>query len=345
MKQKTLRLTLAAVVAAAASVPLIAQVRKAQTQQPVDTQQPVPADPGAAGATGPQAAAPPATRPALDPSTVILTNGDIKLTAGEFDAVVATLGPQAEAAVAQPAIRKQLADKIVQIKMLANIAKAQKLDDRPDVKRQIAIQTDQVLAQALNNDEQADRTYFDTHKQNFDEVKARHILIRTPDSPVPAEAGKPGLSDAQAKAKAEQIKAQLDKGGDFAKIAKAESDDKGSGAMGGDLGSFAPYRMDPAFSEAALALKKNQISGPVKSQFGYHIIQLLDDKPRSYEEAKSEVGQARMTALVRDLTEKSKPEYDPAFFGSATPKSNGPAATQPASARGQSAQRSTPAGT
>ena len=324
-KPKTLRLALAVAVAAAVAVPLVAQVKNAQKQT---AQQ--------AAAAAPQQAAeplPPATMPAVDPDKVIASEGDVTCTGADFNVAAATLPPQYQPLLAQPAMRKRLADSILQYKLLAVEAKRRGLDQKPEIKRQLAMQEDQVLAQALAKqieggaDETANREYFDSHKSNFDNVKARHILIRTPGSPVPSDQGKKELTDAEAKAKADQIKQRLDKGEDFSKIAKVESDDKGSGVQGGDLGTFAPWKMDATFSKAALGLKPNQVSEPVKTQFGYHIIQLLEDKPRTYDEAKGEIGEARMQALVSEL-KSQKTNYDPAFFGSSSASGSSPT-TQP----------------
>jgi parvulin-like peptidyl-prolyl isomerase len=191
----------------------------------------------------------------------------------------------------------------------------------------------EVLTQALteelqgSSNEQADKDYFNANKSNFDDVKARHILIRTPESPVPQDAAKKPLTEAEAKAKAEQIQKQIKGGGDFAAIAKTESDDKSSGAKGGDLGTFSPWRMDPVFAKALQGLQKNQVSDPVKTQFGYHVIQVLDDTPKTFDQAKGEIGQARWSAFLSELGDKQKTDYDPSFFGSAVGATSQPAAT------------------
>jgi peptidyl-prolyl cis-trans isomerase C len=304
---------LVAALAGVASIPLIAQVRSNQQQPQVAQAQPLGAPP---------AAALPATRPApVDPNKVLASAGNVKITGADFEAVIATVPPQYTTRLNDPNVRKQLVDRLVRIKLLAEEAERRKLDQKPDVKRQLDMQRAEILTNALAQDLQgstndaADRAYFDANKSSFDDVKARHILIRTPDSPVPVGAGKKALSDAEAKAKAEQVETQLKKGGDFAAIAKSESDDVSSGLKGGDLGTFAPWKMDPVFAKATLGLQKNQISDPVKTQFGYHIIQLLDDTPRNYEQAKGEIGQARWSALVSELGDKYKTEYDPEFFG------------------------------
>jgi peptidyl-prolyl cis-trans isomerase C len=331
-KKSTIRLALAAAVAAAVSVPLIAQVRKAQAQAH-DRSAQVAADQSHAVDATPTESAAPTTKPVeVDPGKVIVTKGDITVTAGEFNAVVATLPAQYAAALSDPSVKRQVADQILQIKELATEARKRNLQDKPKVKQQLEMQDDQVLSRALLSDMQGEgddkdaRTYFDANKSSFDTLKARHILIRSAGSPVPLGAGKKELTDSEAKAKAEQIEQKLAKGGDFAALAKAESDDTSTGAQGGDLSSFPAWSMVRPFSQAALALKKNQISEPVKTQFGYHIIQLLDDQPRTFDQAKSEIGKARLNEMMGAMNDKAKAEYDPSFFGGSTES----AATQPA---------------
>ncbi|WP_078408560.1 peptidylprolyl isomerase [Priestia abyssalis] len=103
------------------------------------------------------------------------------------------------------------------------------------------------------------------------EVKASHILV-------------------QDEKTAKEVKAKLDKGEDFAKLAKEYSQDPGSAENGGDLGFFGSGKMVPEFEEAAYKLKKGQVSEPVKSSFGYHIIKVTDKKElESFEKMKAEL--------------------------------------------------------
>jgi len=95
--------------------------------------------------------------------------------------------------------------------------------------------------------------------------RAAHILIEVNDK----------VTDAQAKAKIEENQQRLAKGEDFAALAKQFSQDPGSANNGGDLGFAGPDVYDPAFEKALYALKKGQVSGPVRSEFGYHLIKLL----------------------------------------------------------------------
>jgi peptidyl-prolyl cis-trans isomerase D len=101
-----------------------------------------------------------------------------------------------------------------------------------------------------------------------EEVKARHILYK-------ADAG----NDAAAKAKAEAAVRKLKGGADFAALAKAESDDPGSKASGGELPPFGRGQMVKEFEEAAFAAEPKQIVGPLKSPFGWHVIQVEEKTP------------------------------------------------------------------
>jgi foldase protein PrsA len=112
------------------------------------------------------------------------------------------------------------------------------------------------------------KDYYESFKP---EVRARHILVEDEKT-------------------AKEVKAKLDAGGKFEDLAKEYSKDPGSAANGGDLGWFGPGKMVAPFEEATYALKINEISAPVKSEHGYHIIQLTEKKEKgSFEEMKDEL--------------------------------------------------------
>ena len=118
--------------------------------------------------------------------------------------------------------------------------------------------------------------YFQTHIDQYKEGatrRASHILIR-------ADKDAPKAAADAAKAKAEALLAQLRKTpGDFAKLAKANSEDPGSAEKGGDLDWFGRGMMVKAFEDAAFAMKQGEISGVIRSDFGYHIILLTGVRP------------------------------------------------------------------
>jgi peptidyl-prolyl cis-trans isomerase D len=116
-----------------------------------------------------------------------------------------------------------------------------------------------------------------------EQIRASHILLETA-----------GKDEATVKKQAEAILAQVKSGADFAELAKKVSEDKGSKANGGDLDYFGRGRMVPEFEDAAFKLQPGQISDLVKSQFGFHIIKLVDKRAgstRSLDEVRGQIQQ------------------------------------------------------
>ena len=115
-----------------------------------------------------------------------------------------------------------------------------------------------------------ERAYNDNIEQYTtpEQVRASHILLKTE-----------GKDDAAVKAKAEELLKQAKAGADFAELAKKNSEDEASAKNGGDLDYFGRGRMVPEFEQVAFALEPGQISDLVKTQYGYHIIKLVDKKP------------------------------------------------------------------
>lgn len=102
--------------------------------------------------------------------------------------------------------------------------------------------------------------------------RVSHILVAVNDAADKAE-------DKAALAKARALRERLLKGASFAQLAKEDSDDPGSAKKGGDLGFIGHGIMDPTFEKAAYALKKGQISEPIRTPFGYHLIEVTDIRP------------------------------------------------------------------
>ena len=118
------------------------------------------------------------------------------------------------------------------------------------------------------------QAYYTSHQDQYqvkDQVKVRHILIAVP-------AGADAKTDAAAKAKAEDLLKQIKSGGNFADLAAKNSDDPGSKTQGGELGWLDPGKTVPEFDKAAFSLAVGQTSGVIKTQFGYHILQVEDKK-------------------------------------------------------------------
>jgi hypothetical protein len=177
------------------------------------------------------------------------------------------------------------------------------------------------LKKDVKLDEAELHRYYDEHRLEHERVRARHILIRMQGSPLPVNPGQKDLTEAEALAKARDIRQKIQDGGDFAALAGTESDDAESAANGGDLGFFRRGQKVPSFEEAAFALKVGELSRPVKSPFGYHIIRVEVRELKTFEEMRPELEkkmrpeQAQKT--VEELAAKSGAVLDPEFFGTA----------------------------
>jgi len=296
---------------------------------PVTTPAPKPAATTAAPA--PAASAATATAAAVSADTVVLTIGTEKITKAEFEQifqqVVSQMPPERRGAADSPQAKRQLAEQLAELKALAQEARRQKIDQTPEAKAQIAMRDDQLIAgllfQRISKDTKpspADlQAYYDGHKNEWETVSARHILIRMKGSPVTLKDGQKDLTDEEALAKAKDLRAKIVAGGDFAALAKAESDDVGSGANGGSLGEFTRGRMVPPFDEAAFTLKVNDVSEPVKTQFGYHIIQVTKHDTKKMEDVKNEIADKVTPEMaqksVEAIRDKASITFDQSYFG------------------------------
>lgn len=267
----------------------------------------------------PGTAAAPTTPVNVAPDAIVLTIGNRKMTRAQFEEFASRLPDQLKAALNSPN-RRRFIEQYAELEALAQQARERKLDQKPAVQAIVALQTDQALAGQLvqdltanlKPDDAALKAYYEAHKAEFSapEVKARHILIRFKGSPVPLKAGEKELTEEEALSKAKDLREKIVKGADFGAIAKVESDDTGSGANGGDLGSFGHGRMVKEFDEAAFSLPVGEISQPVKSQFGYHIIQVESRGPKTFDELKPQIEpkvKAEMSKKAIDDAKKQTP--------------------------------------
>jgi peptidyl-prolyl cis-trans isomerase C len=189
---------------------------------------------------------------------------------------------------------------------------------RQQARDQIAVQKylQSRFAQAGNVTDQATREFYDKNKAKIqapERVRVRHILIRFDPKGSPADKEK-------AREKAADLLKRAQGGEDFAKLAAENSEDPGSKAQGGELGWVTQGQTVPTFEQAAFALKKtNDLSPVVESQFGFHIIQLLERQSAGtlpYEQVKGRIGQLlqqqqaqqQLAARVRELRSKAKVE-------------------------------------
>jgi len=265
----------------------------------------------------------PAAVPA-DP--VVLIVGTEKITQSMFQEIIASLPAQQQAQLSTPEARKSLAEQVAELKVMAQEARTRKLDQSAAVRAKIALQSDQILANAVyqqlvagDPDEAALKAYYAAHKQDWDEVKARHILIRMQGSKVPVREGHKDLTDAEALAKAKEVRAKILAGAKFEDEAKEESDDTGSGENGGDLGTFGQGQMLPEFDEVVFKAPVGQVTEPVKTVYGYHLILVEERKSKPFEDARGEIEQKIRPEMgqkaIDALKAKTLINYNADYFG------------------------------
>jgi peptidyl-prolyl cis-trans isomerase C len=226
--------------------------------------------------------------------------------------------------------------------LVSKAADDKRLGDNVDFKRKLDFARKKLLMEALLaqtgkaalTDAAMHQVYDEAVKQlgNEEEVHARHILIRA--APGDDKASK------EAEDKIKAIIVRLNKGEDFAKVASEVTEDPSGKANGGDLGYFAKDQMVPEFSEVAFKLDKGKISGPVKTQFGWHVIKVEDKRakaPPTFDEVKGQLEQyvtrKAQADLVTSLRASAKIERLDKPATPATPAApTAPAAPAPAPA-------------
>jgi peptidyl-prolyl cis-trans isomerase C len=179
--------------------------------------------------------------------------------------------------------RDYLVNYLADMILLSKAAEAKKIPDSADFKRRIAFARNKALMETMLQDESKGATteanlrkvYEDATKQMGaeQEVHARHILFRVANP----------TDDAASKAAEAKVKAVIDrvkKGEDFNKLANELTEDPSGKTNGGDLGYFTKEQMVPEFSDVAFKLGKGEVSDPVKTQFGWHVLKVEDKRQR-----------------------------------------------------------------
>jgi peptidyl-prolyl cis-trans isomerase C len=285
---------------------------------------------GPDGVTMPLEIAPPA--PTLPPGRAVVRVGEILITAGQLDQILEAYS-ETQRVYANGPGRQQFIDQLVRVLMLAQEAKRRKLDQTDRYRNQLAYSSAGILSSHAEEDIRREvkiddamlQDYLVAHPIDYMQLRARHILIRTPGAAIPVQAGRKELTDEEALAKAQELRKKIAAGADFAAVAAEESDDPSTNEKGGDLGFFKRGQMPPSIEEAAFALKPGEISQPVKTSMGYTVIQLEESKPvKSFEELKPELDRRLRGELTKKYIDGLKAlttiDIDPEFAaGAKTP--------------------------
>jgi parvulin-like peptidyl-prolyl isomerase len=262
-------------------------------------------------------------RGASDP--VVISVGTQQIRASQFNALLAGAPPQSRAAM--EANKRVVAEQLAKMLALVDVAHRQGLDQSASFKTEMMLDRDNALAKSEVSHLQATATptvaqeqaFYQAHAAQFQQTKLRHILIGDNESP-----GSPSKrTPAEALAKAQKIEAELKAGSNFATIAKAESDDTGSKAKGGELGEISPGETVPEFESAVSKLPVGQISQPIHTRFGYHIVEVESRSTMPFAQAKTQIAtqltQQNITSAIDRIAAGSHTVISSSFFGPAQP--------------------------
>jgi parvulin-like peptidyl-prolyl isomerase len=249
-----------------------------------------------------------------DPDDAVMGKaGDYVVKKSDVDRMLSYYPPETQQRLLEnPAEMQTLVQRMLQIKIVADVARKEKFDQRPQIKKQLDYVADdflsrEYLAQKVMPEatvSEADlKEYYAQNKQSLgvpEQVRARHILFKVDPAATPDEKNK-------ALERARGVLRRVQAGEDFGELAAAHSDDKESGAKGGDLGYFTAGRMVPEFEDAAFYTNPGEISDILETKYGFHIIKvedLIEARERSYEEMKDYMKEKLHRQLVMFKVQK-----------------------------------------
>ena len=226
----------------------------------------------------------------MSEQNILATIDGVVITDAEVDAFIANLPKEQQMYASHPQFRKQCLDQIVSVYLYAKMAEEEKLDETEEFKKIFESARKDILAQLAMNkvlkdiavtDEDA-KKFYEENPQNFtkgETVRAKHILVKE-------------------EADCNAILAAIEAGEKTFEAAASESSTCPSGAQGGDLGEFGRGQMVPEFEQAAFAAEIGQAVGPVKTQFGYHLIK-VEQKNEAAVVAYEEVAERIKSSLLQ----------------------------------------------
>ncbi len=209
--------------------------------------------------------------PAFADAKVVAKVDGQPITEQDVAIALADIGPGLPQKLDPAQRQKYVLDYLIDLKLAAKKAEAEKLDQSPDYAQKLAYYKEKLAMEEYLSKVAKDATTEEAEHKAYDEaakaeppqeeIHARHILVPT-------------------KEEAEKALARVKAGEDFAKVATELSKDPGG--QGGDLGWFTKDRMVPEFADAAFKLKKGEVSEPVHTQFGWHIIKVEDTRMKTF---------------------------------------------------------------
>lgn len=261
---------------------------------------------------------------------VVLSMGRDQWTASQFKRVVADTPPQVKAAaLADPAaFAKRLAD----MHLLAQLAEARHLDNDADVRQQLQWMREGVMANAAKDDlykraqvsDEEVKHYYDSHAGDFVDYNLQHLVIRYHGSEIALKEGQKDMTESEARQEAETLRKQALQGKDFAELVQRYSDDADSQAEGGVLPETASRNLLPEIAQGVAGLRESEISQPIKTQYGYHLVRMIKRSTNSFDDARAHIVILLKSLAVDKQIEAMKQAepvtLDPAFFGENPPR-------------------------
>ena len=237
-----------------------------------------------------------------DAKRVVAKVNMVELTYDDFSQRIKML--ESERGPVAPDRYAEILRAMVREEILYQAAIGQGLDMKEDVKKRLEISRRQVLIEELLREkvtpasqvtEEEVKTAYEENKSQLttEAVKVSHIMVKT-------------------EAEAEVIQTELKAGKSFEELAKTKSQDAGSAEKGGDLGMLSRGQTEPEFETAAFALQDGEVSGVVKTQYGYHIIKVFAHETtlQPYDEVKGRLREMLEKKKQRDVLMKTMAEYE-----------------------------------
>lgn len=220
---------------------------------------------------------------------ILAKAGELIISEDDLERIIEYYEPERKKLIQQnPQMKLAVLKQIIANSLIYKIAEENKFLEKPEIKEQIKLVKEhfiasvflkeQVIKNITVNEEEA-KIYYQTHLNEFievpEQVRAKHILFRLPQNAT--EDDKKKVIE-----KANNVIKLLKDGADFGEMAKIYSDDPGTKSKGGDLGFFGKGRMVKPFEDAVFSMKVGEISNPVQTNFGIHIIKLEERKEAKY---------------------------------------------------------------
>ncbi|NKJ20208.1 peptidylprolyl isomerase [Dyella sp. SG609] len=258
---------------------------------------------------------------------VVLSIGKEQWTSSQFRQLMDSTPPQIKtAAVDDPAA---FAKKFSEMHLLASLAASRHLENDPDIRRKIEWLRQGVLANAARDelyrtaqvsDDEAKR-YYDAHAGDFVDYTLQHVVIRYHASDIPLRQGQQDIGEAEARAQSEELRKQLMAGKDFSAIVEQHTDDLSSKADDGVLPETASRNLLPEIALGIAKLKEDEISQPIRTTFGYHLVRVMKRSQNTFEDAKPHIvillKNEEVTRQIEALKQAHPTTFDAALLGHA----------------------------